>query len=453
MARFEIHTIAPDNAQRILIYDNEASTLSWEDGEPVIPYAPTTFADATVVSSTTPGTKGVIRTLKISLGLSCNYACSYCSQRFVPHSESTGPQDVTGFLQQLTASVDTPPARIEFWGGEPLVYLKTLRPLANALRELYPSAQFSIITNGSLLTRDINAWLDETGFSVGLSHDGPGQSARGPDPLDEPTRREAIFDLYRRLQPKGRISINPMISAHNPSRGAVQAWLQARFGEDVQIGEGAFIDPYDEGGIAATFHSAEEHARFRRHAFADVRHGAASRFAIASSKVLDFIQSIREQRPARAVGQKCGMDRNDNIAVDLKGNVLTCQNVSAAAQAPNGEPHRIGHLSDLKEVSMRSATHWSHRPQCPSCPVLQLCKGSCMFLEGALWQAGCDAAYSDNVVFLAAAIEFLTGCVPVFIEGDIPPDRKDVFGFIQPSTSDQPKKRVIPIQAVQAVTP
>jgi uncharacterized protein len=76
-----------------------------------------------------------------------------------------------------------------------------------------------------------------------------------------------------------------------------------------------------------------------------------------------------------------------------------------------------------------------------------------MFLEGALWRAGCDAAYSDNVVFLAAAIEFLTGCVPVFIEGDIPPERKDVFGFNQPSPSDQPKKRVIPIQAVQAVTP
>jgi hypothetical protein len=57
------------------------------------------------------------------------------------------------------------------------------------------------------------------------------------------------------------------------------------------------------------------------------------------------------------------------------------------------------------------------------------------------------------VAFLAAAIEFLTGCVPVFIEGDIPPERKDVFGFMQPSPSDPPRKRVIPIQSVHAVTP
>ena len=27
-----------------------------------------------------------------------------------------------------------------------------------------------------------------------------------------------------------------------------------------------------------------------------------------------------------------------------------------------------------------------------------------MFLEGSLWDAGCDAAYSDNLVFFAAAI-------------------------------------------------
>jgi uncharacterized protein len=94
------------------------------------------------------------------------------------------------------------------------------------------------------------------------------------------------------------------------------------------------------------------------------------------------------------------MDRTNNLAVDLKGNVLTCQNVSAAATAPNGQPHLIGQLSDLPGVQMKTATHWSQRRQCASCPVLQLCKGSCMFLEGQLWEAGCDAAYSDNLVFL-----------------------------------------------------
>jgi uncharacterized protein len=69
-----------------------------------------------------------------------------------------------------------------------------------------------------------------------------------------------------------------------------------------------------------------------------------------------------------------------------------------------------------------------------------------MFLDGPLWEAGCDAAFSDNVPFLAAAIEYLTGCIPYYIDGDFRQDRKDVFGQVH-GVSQQPRKRVIPILA------
>ena len=72
-----------------------------------------------------------------------------------------------------------------------------------------------------------------------------------------------------------------------------------------------------------------------------------------------------------------------------------------------------------------------------------------MFLEGPLWDAGCDAAYSDNLVFFAAAIEFLTGCMPVFIDGDLPPERKDIFGLAKSAVESPPVRRVIPILAAQ----
>jgi uncharacterized protein len=76
--------------------------------------------------------------------------------------------------------------------------------------------------------------------------------------------------------------------------------------------------------------------------------------------------------------------------------------------------------------------------------VLQLCKGSCMFLEGPLWDAGCDAAYSDNIPFFAAAIEYMTGCIPYYIEGDFREDRKDIFGQLT-IPAEKVVKRVIPI--------
>jgi hypothetical protein len=39
--------------------------------------------------------------------------------------------------------------------------------------------------------------------------------------------------------------------------------------------------------------------------------------------------------------------------------------------------------------------------------------------------------FNDNISFLAAAIECLTGCLPYYIEGPQPEDRKDIFGAVE----------------------
>jgi len=446
MAKFLIKTKFQDGSEGpALEYDNAVSSLVYaENRAPVAPPMPKReFPEAFAVSKDNPGSKTSPRTLKISLGLSCNYECSYCSQRFVPHAEQTNPDDIEPFLAQLTGSLTQAPQRIEFWGGEPFVYWKTLKPLAEKLRVLYPEADFNIITNGSLLDAEKNEWLDRLGFGVGISHDGPGYHVRGLDPMDDPEKREAIMDLYRRLHPQGRISLNAVMHNGNRSRAAVQEWHQERFGPDVQIGEGAFIDPYDADGLASTFQSFADHIEFRSQAFEEIRKGKVAQLNIVRQKLLDFVNSVRLSRPASAIGQKCGMDSKDNVAVDLNGNVLTCQNVSAAATSFNGESHKIGHITDLANVKLKTATHWSKREDCSNCPVLQICKGACMFLEGNLWDAACDAAFSDNVPFLAAGIEYMTGLTPYYIEGGRE-DRSDIFAKVH-GIQEAPQKRVIKI--------
>ncbi|MFY7865323.1 MAG: Fe-S oxidoreductase, partial [Roseateles sp.] len=173
MSTFVIHTVIPGGpAGPTLRYDNQTSELTnLQTGQPVVrsfaAVQPASQPFAT--SKDTPARKDSPRVLKISLGLSCNYECEYCSQRFVPRAAETNPAEVHAFVAGLDGWVTVPPERIEFWGGEPLVYTKTLRPLANALRRKYPDAGFSVITNGSLLNADINQWLDDMGFSVGIS--------------------------------------------------------------------------------------------------------------------------------------------------------------------------------------------------------------------------------------------------------------------------------------------
>lgn len=460
MALFKLNAMNPMDSKdtKVFFYDNMTSEVFDENQHKIVfgKSSGKKYKEATVVSESLPGKKSSdIKRLKIQLGLSCNYECSYCNQRFVPRADETNPDSIEPFLAQLPTwfyGGDDGKGEgvvLEFWGGEPFVYWKTLKPLAERLKEMYPNIQFTLITNGSLLTYEKNEWLDRLGFQVGMSHDGPGYHVRGEDPLDNPEQKAIILELWNRLGASGRMSFNAMLNKDNPSRAAITQFFQDRLGFVPAIGEGTFIDPYDEGGHSVCFDDASDHYSFRNNALADLRDGLAMNFTTITYKVRDFIESVVESRPASSVGQKCGMDRDDNIAVDLLGNVLTCQNTSHVSSGPNGQSHHIGHVSNLSAVEMKTSSHWSTRDECPNCPVLQICKGSCMFLHGHLWDIGCDAAFSDNVAVFAAAFEALTGHVPFHIDGPQREDRKDIFGLV----NGVPQKRVkkpFPIPVVAA---
>jgi uncharacterized protein len=132
--------------------------------------------------------------------------------------------------------------------------------------------------------------------------------------------------------------------------------------------------------------------------------------------------------------------------------VFTCQNVSAVETGPNGEKHLGGTLENIEDVEIKAATHWMNRKGCPSCPVLHICKGSCMFLDDKYWDVSCQNSYSDGIVFFSLAFEKITkGFVPVTIKGDgLPLDRQDIWGA-QYIHDELPKKKVIPIKVVSEI--
>jgi uncharacterized protein len=415
--------------RREFFYDNETSWLI-HDGKRITGRSKQLMNDTVPYTSvdTPNGKSAEIKTLKIQLGLACNYSCEYCSQRFVPRAEDGHPSDVEKFMRNLDLWMKSVPERIEFWGGEPFAYFKTLKPLAEAMRAKFPEADFYIATNGSLLTSDIVQWICDIDIGIGVSHDGPGQHVRGPDPLDDPEQRSAILELFRRRP--GKVSFNSMINRENLDRGAIQRFFEDILGRENHwgIGEGGFVDPYDEGGESQSLQTHDEALAFRRKALSDIRAGRIDRFSIMWSRMKEWVGSISWGRESDGLGQKCGMDRPDTIAVDLKGNVMTCQNVSTVSRAPNGKSHHIGHVSRLDQVKLNTATHWSSRPMCAECPLVQVCKGACMFLEGRLWDKACNNAYNDHLPFFAAAIERLTGYLPYKIESpSLPAERSDLW--------------------------
>ena len=402
---FDLTLEARDGSRHSVRYNPHTSEC---EGLP-LPVNPGTFAQVARVAKDKPlGKSRAPRVLKIQLGLSCNYACSYCSQAFqIADATISKLADVEHFLPELDGWIAQAPEKIELWGGEPFLYWAKIKRLIPALAERFPTAAFSIITNGSLLDREKLDFIATHDIAITISHDGPGQHLRGPDPLDDPEKRRWIEALL--AERPGKTGFNAVLTRGNLDLRALKAWFAEKVGPDIFVGLEGVVNVYDAATAIGTgrFEPAELNSLTRSIFEALVEDPNA--FGLGE-RINEFYASIQRRRPIEALGQKCGMDSTDAIAVDLRGNVMTCQNTGAKGA------HKIGHVADFDAIALNTATHFAFREECMSCPVVQLCKGSCMFLEGEFFKQSCANEFAFNFGVIMAAVWHLTGMVVVGVD-------------------------------------
>lgn len=415
---YTLHCRADTGEVVRFFYNPHTSELVDEDGDAAIPEAVAPpFRDAPRISPAAPGRKSSApATLKIQLGLRCNYTCSYCNQASEIESATiTKTADADVFLRRLDEWLTGVPTRVEFWGGEPFLYFAKLKRLVPELKRRFPDAEFDIVTNGSLIDAEIIAFIERYDILIAVSHDGPAQFRRGPDPFDDPARAHGLRELWRRRGPRGRMTFNVVLSGSNADVGKTRAWFVDKVGdENVALSTEGVVTVYDTGTLKDSGRLTPEQYQALRDSIVEVfRAGNAHHYQNIHRRADDFLDSLCQRRPAAALGQKCGMDRDDELAVDLSGQVMTCQNTGAKGK------HGIGSVFDMKNVELDTAWHWSHRECCNYCPVLQLCKGSCMYLEGDLFAQSCENEYHYNTAILAGIVKQATGLNLERIEGDI----------------------------------
>lgn len=454
MTIFYVHSESWETGEKkIFTYDNEFSSISEVGGTKVDltkfdSYKANLYRRMKQFSEKHPINKSNSPVkFKIQLGLKCNYSCDYCSQALHTNdSVDFTPKQIDDFLLKFEKLDLSKIKQVEFWGGEPFVYWKSLKPLAEKIRKILPDVSFLTITNGSLITDEIIEWLDKMNFSIAISHDGPGQHIRGPNPFDDFHKKEMILKLFNRLHPKGKISFNAVLTVSNNSRQKIHDYFKHITGcDDVAFGEGAFIEAHNDGGVELSLYDYQDMIKFRRNSLSEMYNLDRNRVSVVNNKITNFISSVVNERSWYTLGQKCGMDSTDNIAVDINGSVLSCQNVSSNLIAENGNSHNIGNIENLSEVKLNTGKHWSFRESCSKCPVLQLCGGSCFILQNEHWARTCDNSYNDNIVFFMYAFELMTGYLPYYIEHkDLPDWRKDILGMDKPELTR--KRKIIPIK-------
>lgn len=412
MAQF---TLTLSNRER-MIYETDGATLTYRGERVDLSRFSYQYVDAPSDSDQVPfspdeplqGKSATPRVLKIQLGLGCNYSCSYCSQGG-QKEEATSTQDAEDFNLDW---VEAAPEKVEFWGGEPTLYWKKLQALTAKIDAKWPGVRRSMVTNGTLLTKERIDWLFDAGFTLALSHDGPGQSLRGEDPLEDPAMRELWKYLFQKFGE--RASINSVLTAGNHDLFDLWMWFEQRLGtvkvnvEDVVTDYGGATMSDEQ--LKAIYESVRTYAKS----------GLAMAFPRLRWSMLQFMATLALKKPLLGGHQVCGMDRHDSLAVDLNGNVLTCQNAGAASG------HKIGSVECLDDVSLNSTSYMA-RPNCTSCPVVHLCYGSCMFLKDADFESSCRSSYWFNLAILEGVVHLLTGETVVNISGWKPAQARRVI--------------------------
>lgn len=319
-----------------------------------------------------------IKKFTIQLGFSCNMSCSYCLQSKAK-KVNFNQEHCDKILEQLN-NTDLTNTKIEFWGGEPLLYIEEIKYIVEHLT-IKPH-HFVIITNGMLLTLDLVKYFIDNNFNITLSHDAQGQDVRGKEPLEKKESLEAIKYLYHNH--KGRFAINSVITKGNINTEERLKY----FGKYLEESD---ITKIPHGGEGPVYNSELELLNTEtlcQDVYNDIILGYGSNYSYYLQIMNNFFKSIGKKK-LENITTKCGIDNPDKYKVlSLDGKELSC--------------HNYNYKFDIKKLSSSD--------KCLKCPVVHLCKSSCpaMDKDSEVFKKNCEVMFSSNMGILRVIFFMLT---------------------------------------------
>lgn len=159
-------------------YGQEEVTEAWEEVEAA--QAEGMLFTPPLVTKWTPPGVPVLKALCLHVAHDCNLRCRYC---FGDTGEFGGPRELmpadvarAAVDLLLEQSGERPLCEIDFFGGEPLLNLPVVRETVNYARQegakRGKTFNFTLTTNGVLLTEAVRRELTDLGISLVLSLDG-----------------------------------------------------------------------------------------------------------------------------------------------------------------------------------------------------------------------------------------------------------------------------------------
>lgn len=145
----------------------------------------------------------------IILGKKCNFNCKYCIQNEYHENNNKNVKinyNVYNFIKKISSN-QKEKIDIVFYGGEPLLYFDIIKEIIK--HTIFYNVRFKIISNGSLITKDIVNFINKYNINIAISWDGKNtKNTRFIDIFENKELKNLIFEI-------NNLTINTVLSSEN----------------------------------------------------------------------------------------------------------------------------------------------------------------------------------------------------------------------------------------------
>ena len=307
-----------------------------------------------------------VNTIFILLGTACNMSCRHCSQLPVRASSvktEKCSEELLDAIATWSKQVDFK-RTIWFWGGEPLLYLDTIKDIVSRLEAKGADLQYTTTTNGLLLTQEVADYFNKHNFRVVMSYDAPNPTAvRQKVPSEENIK--AFLTIKNR-------NINAVFSPENCDLCAMMDCIKEKFPDThISIGFMQVMGPipkdtytYKKGSMLREMRKAAERLTSDK----DYDYTLYAWFRPRVRRWRNWGRGLKDKWYKEPI-PPCGSGLS-TFSFDLKGNYYPCHNCYLT----------IGTFEeDWNELSKRTIETWKAMvPEgCLKCEHLDMCQNRC----------------------------------------------------------------------------
>lgn len=306
-------------------------------------------------------------TVFVMLGSACNLQCKYCIQHDIvcESLENEINPDVIEFIREIAQS-QKKKLRVLFYGGEPLLYIPTIKKFIASLKG--ENVQFCMISNGKRLDSEIVKYINENEVHIAVSWDGESSiKTRGFDVVKE--KREQLLAL-RNLCITGVLSAENYIQDYFDSLDKIDKEYFARNGYHIACNVDEIMGHGDLTKI--DMEKMKEQTVEICQSYLNSFRGEVQISPMREQFIISMVKRLASAQ--RESMMSCGNGYNV-LNVDLEGNLYRCHNTH----------DKVGTIYDcyLNYLNNVIAYDNARRDYCKECPVYGLCRGGCPLVNDA----------------------------------------------------------------------